>query len=74
MQAQLSDWSEWMSMPSKIVDGSTAEFACDFVNRYPDDINLLEELKLNAFRISINWPAILKAEPGKRFYEPRARS
>ncbi|MBX3074773.1 family 1 glycosylhydrolase [Candidatus Obscuribacterales bacterium] len=64
MQAQLSDWSSWMSMPAKIVDGSTAEFACDFVNRYPDDIDLLEALKLNAFRISINWPAILKDEPG----------
>lgn len=64
MQAKLSDWSSWMSMPSKIVDGSTAEYACDFVNRYLDDIALLESLQLNAFRISINWPAMLKDEPG----------
>jgi len=64
MQARLSDWSTWMMDATRIVDGSTAEQACDFINKYPDDIALLETLKLNAFRISLNWPAILKDEPG----------
>lgn len=59
MQARLSDWSRWIIEPEKILDGSTAEQACDFINRYAEDIELLEELKLKAFRISLNWPAML---------------
>ena len=50
--------------PANIIDGSTAEQACDFLNRYLDDIEILQSLKLNAFRISINWPAILRDTPG----------
>lgn len=64
MQSRLSDWSTWMMTPRHILDGSTAEQACDFVHRYLDDIELLQTLKLNAFRISINWPAILRDMPG----------
>ncbi len=63
MQARLSDWSDWMMTPDRIIDGSTAERACDFVNKYPDDIKLLNELGLKAFRLSLNWPALLCAEP-----------
>ncbi|MDZ4835642.1 MAG: family 1 glycosylhydrolase [Candidatus Melainabacteria bacterium] len=64
MQSRLSDWSSWMMSPSNIIDGSNAEQACDFLNRYLDDISLMESLNLNAFRISINWPAILIDAPG----------
>ncbi len=64
MQARLSDWSNWMIAPDKIIDGTTADEACDFLHRYLDDIEILESLKLNAFRLSINWPAILKDAPG----------
>lgn len=60
MQARLSDWSNWMMDDARIVDGSNAELACNFFNKYLDDIELLEALKLNAFRISINWPAVLR--------------
>ncbi len=64
MQARLSDWSRWIFEPTRILDGTTAEQACDFVNRYVDDIELLDSLKLNAFRISLNWPALMQEAPG----------
>ncbi len=63
MKARLSDWSDWMMYPERIIDGSTAEQACDFVNKYPEDVKLLQALGLKAFRLSLNWPALLGEEP-----------
>ncbi len=33
--------------------------ACDFYHRYPEDIALLRELGVNAFRLSVAWPRVL---------------
>lgn len=59
MSSRLSDWSLWMDEPGRIADGSNAERACQFVDHYPNDIELLQSLNLNSFRFSFNWPALL---------------
>jgi beta-glucosidase len=53
-----SDWSEWTVSDGHIDDGSTADRACEFYSRYAEDIKLLKELNLKAFRISLNWASI----------------
>ena len=56
---RLSDWSQWTEDSSHINDQSNADTACDFFQRYSSDLNLLTELNLNSFRLSLNWAAIL---------------
>jgi beta-glucosidase len=62
MSKRSSDWSEWTTLDGKISDATTADRACDFYNRYADDIEICRKLNLNAFRLSLNWP-VLCAEP-----------
>jgi beta-glucosidase len=44
--------------PGKVRGGDTGEIACDFYHRYPEDIALMRELGLGAFRFSISWPRV----------------
>ena len=45
--------------------GDTGAVACDFYHRYRDDIALMRELGLDAFRFSIAWPRILPEGRGR---------
>ena len=58
---RLSDWSNWTQDTSRVADQSSADKACEFFQRYPQDLSLLNELNLNAFRLSLNWAAIFPA-------------
>ncbi len=53
-----SDWALWTATDGKILDNSTADRACDFFSRYDLDVELCKSLNLNAFRLSLNWPAL----------------
>ncbi len=61
----LSDWSNWSHQPGNIADGSVADKASEFYDRFDTDINILSSLNLNAFRTSINWAALLPDAPEK---------
>src|SRR5207244_7777804 len=39
--------------------------ACDFYHRYPEDVALMRELGLDAFRFSIAWPRVLPEGRGR---------
>jgi beta-glucosidase len=54
-----SIWDRFAATPGKIRNGESGEIACDFYHRYPDDIGLMRELGLDAFRFSIAWPRVL---------------
>ncbi|KAA8520275.1 hypothetical protein F0562_014531 [Nyssa sinensis] len=45
--------------PEKIADHSTGDTADDFYHRYKNDIVLMKEMGLDAFRFSISWPRLL---------------
>lgn len=60
---RLSDWSLWTQDPAHVADQTNADTACEFMERYESDLNLLTKLNLNAFRFSLNWAAICP-EPG----------
>ncbi|MGZ5294760.1 MAG: GH1 family beta-glucosidase [Actinomycetota bacterium] len=53
-----SIWDTFSHTPGKIVDGSDGDVACDQYHRYEDDIVLMSELGLDAYRFSISWPRI----------------
>ena len=54
----LSIWDTFCAQPGKILDGSDGRVACDHYHRYVDDVALMKQLGLGAYRFSISWPRI----------------
>jgi len=59
-----SIWDTFSHVPGKIENGDTGDVACDHYHRYRDDVGLMAELGLNAYRFSISWPRVLPAGTG----------
>jgi beta-glucosidase len=60
-----SVWDRFSATPGKVRNGETGEIACDVYHRYADDVSLMSELGLDAFRFSIAWPRILPEGRGR---------
>lgn len=60
-----SIWDAFVRRPGKIHRRETGDIACDFYHRYLEDIQLLRELHIPAFRFSISWPRLLPEGRGK---------
>ncbi|MFL5955372.1 MAG: GH1 family beta-glucosidase [Gaiellaceae bacterium] len=60
-----SVWDRFCATPGKVRNGDTGAVACDFYHRYRDDIALMRELGLDAFRFSIAWPRVLPDGRGR---------
>ncbi|MBX9720892.1 MAG: glycoside hydrolase family 1 protein [Candidatus Obscuribacterales bacterium] len=58
IENRMSDWAKWTEEEGRILDRSSADKACEFFSRYESDIELCEQLNLNSFRLSLNWPAM----------------
>jgi beta-glucosidase len=57
--AGASIWQRFSHTPGRVRNGETADVACDHYLRYPEDVALMRELGLNAYRFSIAWPRVL---------------
>ncbi len=60
-----SIWDRFCATPGKVRNGESGAVADDFYHRYRDDIALMRQLGLDAFRFSIAWPRILPAGRGR---------
>jgi beta-glucosidase len=60
-----SVWDRFSATPGKVRGGDTGEVACDFYHRYRDDVQLMRELGLDAFRFSVAWPRVFPEGRGK---------
>ena len=54
-----SIWDVFTNTKGKIKDNHHGNIACDFYNRFRDDIDLIKELNIPNFRFSISWSRIL---------------
>ena len=54
----LSIWDTFSHTPGKTRNGDTGDIACDSYHRWAEDIALLKEMNLKAYRFSIAWPRI----------------
>ena len=53
-----SIWDTFAHTPGKISDGTNGDVADDHYHRYAEDIAILADLGMNAYRFSIAWPRI----------------
>ncbi len=60
-----SVWDMLGRQSDKIANGDTGEVACDHYHLYKNDVALMAEIGLQAYRFSISWPRILPDGAGK---------
>lgn len=53
-------WDTFCDTPNKVVDGSNGQIACDHFNLWQQDIELIDSLGVDAYRLSISWPRVIK--------------
>eukprot|EP01036_Dinobryon_divergens_P054704 gene54704-73092_t len=70
-----SVWDLFCRQPGRIQNGDTGDVACDHYHRYREDVALLRDLGVGAYRFSIAWPRVLPSgrgspnEAGLAFYD-----
>jgi beta-glucosidase len=68
-----SIWDTFCATPGKVFNGDDGSIACDHYHRWQDDIELISQLNVDAYRLSIAWPRVLDAngalnDKGVQFY------
>lgn len=70
-----SIWHRFSHTPGTTARGDTGDVACDHYRRWREDVALMKELGVQAYRFSIAWPRLFPEgtgrvnEAGMRFYE-----
>ena len=70
----LSIWDVFTGEEGRIFENHSGDVACDHYHRMKEDVALLKELGVKAYRFSISWPRILPGgtgavnEKGVKFY------
>lgn len=59
-----SIWDTFEQAPGNIERNETAQVASDFYHRWPQDLDLMQALGIQAFRFSTAWPRILPLGTG----------
>jgi len=61
----LSVWDMLSHQPGKIHANENGDVACDHYHRYQEDVNLMQNMGLQAYRMSISWPRVIPDGIGK---------
>ncbi|MET3979829.1 beta-glucosidase [Mucilaginibacter sp. UYP25] len=60
-----SIWDTYSNRKGKILNGDKPSIACDFYNRYREDVDLIKQLNIPNFRFSIAWSRVLPNGTGE---------
>jgi beta-glucosidase len=69
-----SIWDTYCNEPGRVLHGDTGEVACDHYHRWESDVDLIANLGVDAYRLSVAWPRVMdeKGRPnakGLDFYK-----
>ncbi|MEO1584634.1 MAG: GH1 family beta-glucosidase [Planctomycetota bacterium] len=70
-----SVWDAFCRQPGRVRGGETGDVAADHVNRFREDVGIMRDMGLGAYRLSISWPRVMPdgvgavSEPGLAFYD-----
>src|SRR5256884_8369380 len=53
-----SVWDTFAHTEGRVRDGDTGDVACDHYHRWAEDVRLIADLGVGAYRFSIAWPRI----------------
>lgn len=53
-----SIWDTFCAIEGKIADASNGHVACEHYTRWPEDVELISHMGVNAYRFSISWPRV----------------
>jgi beta-glucosidase len=60
-----SIWDRFSHTPGKVANGETGDVACDHYHRFEEDVDMMAEIGLKAYRFSIAWPRVIPTGAGK---------
>jgi beta-glucosidase len=60
-----SIWDTFVRQPGRVLGGDDADVAIDHYNRYRDDVAIMADLGLTAYRFSVSWPRIMPKGAGE---------
>jgi len=60
-----STWDTFAATPGKVMNADTGRTATDHYHRYPEDVALMAELGVGAYRFSVSWPRVLPSGHGE---------
>lgn len=60
-----SVWDAFVREPGRVFDGHTGDIACGSYDRMEEDLDLLECLGVNAYRLSVSWPRVIPDGTGQ---------
>jgi len=60
-----SVWDVASHTKGLVINGDTGDIACDHYHRYKEDVHLMKEIGLKAYRFSISWPRLFPSGKGK---------
>jgi beta-glucosidase len=69
-----SIWDTFSHTPGKIYQDQNGDTACDHYHRYREDVAIMADLGINAYRFSVSWPRVIPSgngaanQPGLDFY------
>jgi beta-glucosidase len=55
----LSVWDMFCKREGCVKDGDTGDVACDHYYRYKEDVGIMKEIGLKAYRMSVSWPRVI---------------
>ena len=60
-----SIWDSFCTIPGKIAQGETGNLACDHYHKFKEDIQLMKDMGVKAYRFSIAWARVMPTGKGE---------
>ncbi len=60
-----SIWDRFARTQGRVANGDTGDIACDHYHRYREDVALMSDLGLDAYRFSVAWPRVIPGGTGR---------